>query len=160
MPAGRKSARDEWASEDNLLRIEGWAREGATLDKIANNIGISVSTLCEWKNKRPEIDEAIKKGNAPVDMKVENSMLKRALGYEVEEEYTEITDDGHGNVKSYTRRTKKHILPDVTAQIFWLKNRRPDRWRDKPAPDTSADDPLFELLKKWNDAAIKADGRE
>lgn len=103
-----------------------------------------MSTLYEYKNRFPEIDEAIKKGKAPVDIAVEDALLKRALGYEYEEVIEEVTQvpvtvkgkDGTITIETKTekhvRRTKKHVPADVTAQIYWLKNRRRGKWCDRP----------------------------
>lgn len=96
----------EWRNEDKLILLKGWARSGLTDQQLAHNIGITASTLYEWKNKYPEISEAIKKGKEIVDFEVENALLHAAL---------------NGN---------------ITAQIFWLKNRKPDKWRDKPVDNT------------------------
>lgn len=131
----------EWLTDDGLLRIKGWARDGLTDKQIAQNIGITEWTLCSWKNSFPQLAKTLKEGKAPVDIEVENSLLKRALGYQYEETVTEIEEVPTGKIdpegKQITKQVK-HIkkvmrtaLPDTTAQIFWLKNRRPDRWRDK-----------------------------
>ncbi len=93
-------------------------------------IGITTSTLYDWKNKYSEFSEALKRGKEVVDIEVENALLKRALGYDYTEERVERSQDG-GKKSIKTVQTVKHIPPDTTAQIFWLKNRRPDRWRDK-----------------------------
>mgnify|MGYP006311803415 CR=1 FL=1 len=74
-----------------------------------------------------EFAEALKKGKQVVDAKVEKSLLKRALGYEFEEVKVTVNESGQKKVE----KTKKQIKPDTTAQIFWLKNRLPDKWRDK-----------------------------
>ena len=125
----------DWITPDGLLLIEGWARDGLTEGQISKNMGIAEQTLNVWKNKYPEIKESLKKGKAPVDMLVENSLLKRALGYEYQETTTEnITNDKGSEVRS--KVITKHMAPDVTAQIFWLKNRRPDKWRDRPKDET------------------------
>lgn len=116
----------EWLEPEGLLKIEGWARDGLVDEQIAQNIGIAASTLYEWKNQYPEISEALKKGKEVVDRQVENALLKRALGYKYEEIKTEETEEG----KKVTV-TIKEVVPDTTAQIFWLKNRKPDQWRDK-----------------------------
>lgn len=79
----------------------------------------------------PEFLNALKKGKAPVDQEVENALLRRALGFEYKEVIEEETKLENGKVKKYTKTVKRVALPDVTAQIFWLKNRRPDRWREK-----------------------------
>lgn len=119
-----------WLTGDGLTLLEGWAREGLTDEQLAEKMDISRSTLSDWKNKFPDISDALKKGKEVVDIQVENALLKRALGYDFQEERVERSDrDGAKVVK-----TVKHIPPDTTAQIFWLKNRRPDRWRDRPEP--------------------------
>lgn len=125
----------EWLTPDGLLLIEGWAREGLTDELIAQKIGIRPGTLYEWQNRFPQIAEALKKGKAPVDFEVENALLKRALGYEWEEKTTEVYDDGKKHIKVITR----HVPPDVGAIAFWLKNRKPKKWRDRPADDASVD---------------------
>ena len=81
--AGRKGKYDDWLTEDGLLRIEGWAREGLSLEQIAKNMGIADSTLRKWRDQFEQISAAIKRGSAPVDYEVENAMLKSALGYTV-----------------------------------------------------------------------------
>ena len=123
-----KGKYQRWLEPDGLLLLEGWARDGLTDEQIAGNVGITATTLYEWKNRFPEISEALKKGKEIVDIQVENALLKRALGYEYMEERVEISEkDGRKVIQ-----TTKTALPDTAAQIFWLKNRRPDRWRDKP----------------------------
>lgn len=123
----------EWLEPDGLLRIEGWAKDGLTLDQIAHNMGIGVSTLNAWKAKHQEIQDAIKRGNRPADLEVENALFKSACGYDVEE----VTEELRFNKKTHsyemvvTKRVRKHVPPSNTAQIFWLKNRMPDKWRDR-----------------------------
>ena len=127
----RKGKFAEWLTEDGLLRVEGWARDGLTDEQIARNMGIRQSTFYEWQNRFPEISDALKRGKAPVDVEVENALLKSALGFEYEETITEIEELPGGKQKKQIRKVKKYAPPNSTAQIFWLKNRRPDRWRDK-----------------------------
>lgn len=124
----------EWLTEDALEVLRGWARSGLTDEQIAHNCGITTGTLYEWKKKYPEIAEALKKGKAWADTQVENALYKRAVGYEFEE----VTYEDGKPVK----RVTKHVSPDVTAQIFWLKNRRPDLWRDRRdnTQDSDADE--------------------
>lgn len=139
---------------DNLTQIEGWAREGLTREQIAHNIGINVKTLWEWESKYDPISNALKRGMAPVDIEVENMLLKRAMGYtytETTEEvytYDEIdTKTGKPKVKEkHVKRVTKEIPPDTTAQIFWLKNRRPDLWRDRHENDVSIKNVSFDAL--------------
>lgn len=119
-----------WLEPDGLLLLEGWARDGLTDEQIAHNMGCAYSTLREWKDKYPALSAALKRGKEVVDIEVENALLKRAMGYDYVEERVEISDSG----KRKVIQTTKHVAADTTAQIYWLKNRRPDRWRDKPTP--------------------------
>lgn len=125
-----------WLEPDGLLLLEGWARDGLTDEQIAHNMGIATGTLYAWKKAHHEISESLKRGKDVVDIEVENALLKRALGYEYTEERVEISDkDGRKVIQ-----TTKHVAGDTTAQIFWLKNRRPDKWRDKPLPTAEGDE--------------------
>lgn len=113
----------EWLTDEGLIKIEGWARDGLTNEQIAHNMGITRKTLQEWLNKFSDISDTLKRGKEVVDRQVENALLKRAMGYK----YDEITyEDGEE-----TKRVTKEVVPDTTAQIFWLKNRKPIEWRDK-----------------------------
>ena len=128
-----------WIAPEGLLKIQGWARDGLSDKQIAHNIGITQTTLYEWQKRFPELSEALKKGKEVVDREVENALLKRAMGYE----YTEVTQEpvenkDTGEVRmQVTKRVTKQIAPDVTAQIFWLKNRKPQEFRDKHDVDLS-----------------------
>lgn len=163
---GYKAKYTEWLTPDGLLRIEGWARDGLSLAQIAHNCGVADSTFRRWKDENEAISAAIKRGNAPVDLEVENAMLKSALGHKetvrkaikvkvekqmvgkgkIVEEHVEYVDE------------EIYIPPQVVAQIFWLKNRRPDKWKDKIEQTvvTEVEDltPLAEMLndtKETND---------
>ena len=122
-----KGKYQQWLTKDGLTVLEGWARDGLTDEQIANNMGISTATLYNWKLKYIEIVEALKRGKEVVDIQVENALLKRALGYEYTEETIEIGPTG-----KKIKQIVKQVVPDTTAQIFWLKNRQPEKWRDKP----------------------------
>lgn len=140
----------DWITPEGLLKIEGWARDGLTDEQIAKNIGISRSTLNVWKDRYSDISDALKKGKDVIDRQVENALLKRALGYE----YEEVKEKFEDGVITERTVTKKEVVPDTTAQIFWLKNRKPDKWRDKPAyEDTSELDKLDAILKGLKDNA-------
>lgn len=127
----------EWLEPDNLLLLAGWARNGLTVEQIAHNIGIKASTLWEWKKKFPKIGEALKKNKELADREVENALYKCAIGY---------TDE----------KGKVHE-PNITAQIFWLKNRDSLHWRDKNDLEISGNTDIStsvsaarERLKKLN----------
>ncbi|WP_304341598.1 transposase [Metaclostridioides mangenotii] len=117
----------DWITREGLIKIEGWARDGLTNKQISQNIGISEETLYKWIVKYTELSESLKRGKEVVDREVENALLKRALGYE----YIETTREGIGDQLKVTKEVTKQVAPDVTAQIFWLKNRKPEDWREK-----------------------------
>lgn len=102
-----KGKYQKWLEPDSLTLLEGWARDGLTDEQIAHNMGISAKTLWEWKKKYCNICNALKKGKAVVDFEVENALYQAAIS---------------GN---------------VTAQIYWLNNRKPDKWRNKPKEETT-----------------------
>ena len=127
---GRISEYEAWINDgildDKLILVEGWKRDGLSDEQIAHNLGIALSTLSDYKNKYPEFSGAIKRGKEVVDFEVENALYKTAM---------------EGN---------------VTAQIFWLKNRQKEKWREKQEVAVNANPiedltPLAELLKGNND---------
>ncbi len=128
-----KGKYEYWLTDEGLLKLAGWARDGLTDEQIACNMGIRRETLIEWKKKYPNISNTLKKNKEIVDYEVENALLKRALGYD----YTETTRERMLNKETgeyelvITKEVHKEIAPDTTAGIFWLKNRKPEDWRDK-----------------------------
>lgn len=131
--AGKRGKYEDWITDDGLLKVQGWARDGLSNEQIAHNMGITFQTLYKWQDKYSELREALKKGKEVVDREVENALLKRAMGYETVEEVEEPVEDKEtGEVQMrVTKRVTKQVAPDVTAQIFWLKNRKPAEFRDK-----------------------------
>lgn len=100
----------QWLTDEGLLRIQGWARDGLTDIQIAKNMGISYSTFKDWKSKYPALSTALKETKDVVDRQVENALYQNAM---------------NGN---------------ITAQIFWLKNRKPKYWRDRVETHEDDDD--------------------
>lgn len=135
-----KSMLAEWSNdEDKLLLLEAWARDGLTDEEIASRIGINVRSLYNWKNKDVRIFQALKKGKEVVDVEVENALRKKALGFREAEQVVstrKIVEYENGRrVREVSEpvitEVEKYYPPDTTAQIFWLKNRKPEQWRDK-----------------------------
>lgn len=120
----------EWLTEDGLLRIQGWARDGLTDNDMAALMGITRKTLHVWKKKYPELAEALRDGKDVADRRIENALYKRALGFEYDEVKT-TTRVVNGKIMKDADIVKTHkVVPgDVTAQIIWLKNRKPAEWR-------------------------------
>ena len=131
-----------------MIKLEGWARDGLTDKQIAHNVGITEQTLNVWKKSYPSFSESLKKGKEIVDYEVENALLKRAIGYKTSE--MRLTKDGD------LVEVEKEVPGDVTAQIFWLKNRKPDKWKDKRDPDEGNKE-SNELLERLVDAVRKVE---
>jgi len=125
---GRPPMYTEWLTEEGLGQVKKWAEEGLINKQIAHKMGINNATLYEWQGRFPDFADAIKKGKKVIDEQVENSLLKRAMGYQYEEETWLKNHDGEMVV---VKKVLKSQAPDVTAQIFWLKNRNPKEWREK-----------------------------
>lgn len=108
--------------------------EGFTDEEVSKKIGISRSTLKVWRKKYKTFDIAIAEGKNLIDDKVEKSLFQRAMGFDYEE-IEIILDEKGGRSNKRVKKIQKRALPDVTAQIFWLKNRRPLQWRDRKEID-------------------------
>lgn len=145
---------EDWLTKEGLALIEGWARDGLTDEQIAHNMGINVSTIYDWKKKYPDFSNALKNGKEVVDRLVENALLKRALGYSYTETKIVHSDKDGDKVE----KTIKEVVPDTTAQIFWLKNRKPKDWKDKQyvEADEEALKKLDEVLGKIGGAGIES----
>ena len=154
-------AKSKWEDvKEKLILVECWARDGLTDEQIANNLGISTSTFYEYKKNYSEFSESLKRGKEIVDYEVENSLLKRALGYEFEEKtYETKWDENQGRFREVlTKKVKKEVVPDTTAQIYWLNNRKPKQWRNKRNDEENNNENLNkveQLLSKIKEEANK-----
>lgn len=128
-------------AEEKIVLIEGWKRDGLTDEQIAHNLGCAYSTFRKWRDQSSAISAALKKGREISNYEVENGLFKKACGHKevvkkpikmkrslfdtetgkkyAEEEYIEYVEE------------EVYIAPDTAADIFWLKNRCPDKWKDK-----------------------------
>ena len=112
--------------------IAGWCRDGLIDSQIASNLGVANATLSQYKVAHPELYELMRRNKTVADVQVENALFRRALGYEYDEVTKERSMDADGNSSLVvTKVVKKTMPPEVGAICFWLKNRRPDKWRDK-----------------------------
>ncbi|MCI8470391.1 MAG: helix-turn-helix domain-containing protein [Clostridia bacterium] len=120
-------AKSKWEEvKDKLVLIEGWARDGLTNKEIAIRLGIGETTFYKIINEHSEVSEVLKKGKEVIDYQVENALLKNAL---------------EGN---------------VTAQIYWLNNRKPKQWKNKRENTESNNEEITkveELLNKIKEEA-------
>lgn len=129
MAGGRPSKYDK---ELHPKLAKAYSMAGLTDAQMAEEMGIATPTLYAWKKEHEEFSNAIKDGKELPDSKVEAALFKMATGFDYKARKPLVVSDGkdvgsHVVVAEYREKS----LPNVTAQIFWLKNRRPDRWRDK-----------------------------
>jgi hypothetical protein len=126
-PVRGRNKYEQWLTEDGLAKLQAWARNGLTDEQIAHNCGIGVRTLFTWKEKHEPIMQALKEGKEVVDLQVENALFKSACGYD----YQEVTEEYNGLGELVSRKVfQKHQPPSNTAQIYWLKNRKRDVWKE------------------------------
>ena len=109
--------------KSRFIEIEGWARDGLIDKQIAKNLGVAYSTFRKYVKEYSALSATLKKGKEVVDREVENSLLKSAMGYYYEEDA--VTNKGD------VVKVERFEKPNTTAQIFWLKNRKPEQWRDR-----------------------------
>lgn len=125
MPGNATVYRPEFAEEAHKL-----CQLGATDNDLADFFGVTTRTIIRWQAYHPDFCKSLKRGKEAADDRVERSLYARATGYTFDSEKISIQD---GMVTRAT--TIEHVPPDVTACIFWLKNRRPSEWRDKTDHD-------------------------
>ncbi len=145
-----------WTSEEGLRLLECWARDGDGDRELARRARLPERALARWRRESPALEEAIRRGRLAA-WQVETALLHKATGYDkpVKKAFKVKTveyDPGTGKKlqekeELQTALEEIHVPGNTTAQVFWLKNRRPDRWRDKPAPaEAEEDDGLFQAL--------------
>ncbi|MBR0081559.1 MAG: helix-turn-helix domain-containing protein [Clostridia bacterium] len=156
----RRGSRDKqkaWHTEAKLKLLTAWARQGMTDEAIAKNIGISRSTLSEWKNRYPDISDALNTGAREADAVVENSLFEQTIGKTVTlkrpQKLREKVYDESGKLVGETERIEmvdfqEYVPANVTATIFWLKNRLPDLWRDKVSTEIGGSIDAVEKLSQ------------
>ena len=121
---------EDWLDADGLILLESWAREGYTIDDIAMRIGIVKQTLWAWMKKYPEIKAAISNGRELVDYKVENALLKAALGYKTKEVRVATIIRNGKTIETQRETLEKEAAPNVAACQAWLYNRQPKKWKN------------------------------
>lgn len=117
---------------------------GYTDAELADFFEVSETTINNWKHEFPGFLESIKKGKSFADADIVDNLYNRALGYTTKEKREEKTADGFKEVEA-----EKHVPGDVTAMIFWLKNRQPKLWRDKQEVEQSGDLGLTVNIKRF-----------
>lgn len=134
---------DRWQTQEGLVLLRGWVREGLGEADIAERMGVSEAVLRTWKRRYTAIREAL---DNSMDYRVEDALLKKALGYENVERKVEISAKGERKEVE----TVKQVGPDMSAISMWLKKRRPDQWGDGNAGGA----------KKENNLSLKLEEEE
>lgn len=126
-----ESKSDFWMSEDGLILIKAWTRDGLTIEEVCQKIGINRATYYVWRDKFPEFKEAVNTSKELVDYKVENALLKAALGFTTKEIKVTLGRKifNGETVEMLKETTTKEIAPNVTACMAWLNNRKHDQWK-------------------------------
>lgn len=116
-----------------LLTIKAWKRKGLTDEEIWNKLGISRDSFYSYKLKYSEFSDVLKGGLDDFLSEVEESHYKMANGFEYEETKViyDTDDEGHPLRVSKIEKTKKFVIPNVTAQIHIMKNRAAKYWHDR-----------------------------
>jgi hypothetical protein len=134
---GRKSAYDT-KIKPRLLEIAGWCRDGHTDKNICVALRITEKTFCKYKLLKSELLQATLINKEIADLTMENSLYKRGNGFQYEETTQELRENEEGDkVLTITKVIEKMVVPDTTAASLWLRNRRPDKWRDKQQVDNT-----------------------
>ena len=139
---GRKS-KYETNVQPRLLEIAAWCRDGLTDKEIAEKLGISQDSFYVYKNEHTEFSDTLKETKEIADIKVENSLNKNANGYDYEEQTVvmkkEVIYKDGKRVKEVTYpeiiTITKHKEAETKAQMFWLQNRKPEKWRNQSQID-------------------------
>lgn len=155
---GRRSA----YKEEFAQLAENYSLLGATDKEMADFFGVTERTLNQWKKSHPEFLQSLKKGKSIADANVASKLYNRAIGYEFEEKHFEIKQPKKDVPPELVeaKRIKKHVPADTTAAIFWLKNRQPEKWRDKKEVDANVN--LGDELEGLSNEQLQAiiDGKE
>lgn len=149
---GRKSTyKEEYANQALKLCLLG-----ATDKELADFFGVSEQTLNKWKKDFPKFLESLKKGKSIADANVASKLYDRAIGYNCKATKFATLEGKITDSKEYI----EHYPPDTTAAIFWLKNRQPEKWRDKKEVDANVN--LGDELEALTDEQLQAiiDGKE
>ena len=122
-------------------QIIKWCEEGLTDMEIAKRLGIHITSLINYKKEHEELAKAMQEAKEIADYRVEDALYKRAIGYKYKEVTRQLVEDartGKTELK-VVKEVIKEVAPDTTAQIFWLKNRQPQKWRDKQEQHITAE---------------------
>lgn len=143
-------------SKENLLAVEIMARHGYTNADMAEKLKINRDTFQEWINKYPEFSDTLTKAKESPDDMVEAALFRRATGMTLKTQkvLTVAQGSGQGSEVEIVHYEETYA-PDPTSMIFYLKNRRPDKWREKQDIEHSGGITTTSLTKEEREAEIE-----
>ena len=144
-----------------LSEIRDWCMDGKTNEEMCVLLGISPDSWYTYMKQYDQLNDIVTAGKSVIDNRVENAVLKTALGFEYEEIKTIIEEDRNGKKRTRIEKTKKYMPPSPAAQAFWLKNRKKDEWGDRKEIvfDTGVqeEERKLQFLKMINEEVVDAD---
>lgn len=145
-----KGKYQRWLTPEGLLLVQGWARDGLTDEEIACKMGVTRKTLYEWMNRFSDIRDTIKRNKEVADREVEQALFRKATGYKIKEVTRErrINPLTRESELVVIKEIEKDVAPDTAAQVFWLKNRKPEVWRDKREVESTAPTNAFDSVRE------------
>lgn len=123
-----------WETNLGLGQLRKWAEAGLSYKQIATNMGVSLTSLVTWRKESPLIERALDIGRQQADIQVANALFQSAVGKTTIERRVETNTSVDGLVSTKEVVTEREHKGETSAQIFWLKNRASDAWRDRTAP--------------------------
>lgn len=151
----KKMGRPTKFNELIQAKILDLAEQGATDEQIANATGVGVRTIGYWKSRHVDFLHALKNNKVVADELVEASLFQRAIGYSHPAEKQFLTKDEFNRTVIMTHEYIEHYPPDTIAAIFWLKNRQPERWREKPIDKEVGElSEKAEVILEWDDSEV------
>ena len=144
------NAVDFWLGDEGCALLSSWARDGLGIKEIAEKMGVSCRTLLKWIGKYPSIKEAVYSSRQVIDAKVEQAILKKALGFET----TEVRQVKKANGDEEITAVTKLVPPDISACSMWLSNSCPEKWGEKKDGQSSK---IEEILSRLDQEGEESD---
>lgn len=152
MPAGRPN-KYETNVLPNIERIKEMASAGCTNKEIADALGVSISSFCDYQTKYPELLDAVSNARIKGVSEVKQALFKKAVGFKYEETKKVQRKDEDGNNVITMEITEKQSLPDSNAIQMYLRNYDPE-WLDKDQTTTKFKEMELELKKKAAESEV------
>lgn len=156
---GQKQRKAFWLSDEGLMLISGWRKQGIPLTRIATEcVGVSKTAWWGWYKESEKLRDACTISLDIANATVEDALFKRAVGYDYDEETWELVE---GELRR-TRVIRKHVPPETKAIMQWLFNRLPNRWRaqQEPLESTQYTETVKEILIAMKEVAQSGEQKQ